>query len=77
MGVVRAFLAFLCCCLAALAVGCGGDDGGSADAPEDPGDEPEGKGPEDTQPPGEQTSPGEDQYAPDAGGESDPETTTG
>jgi hypothetical protein len=36
VGVVRGLLAFLCCCLAALAVGCGGDDGGSADAGKDP-----------------------------------------
>jgi hypothetical protein len=34
--VVRALLAFLCCCLAALAVGCGGDDGGSDDGGENP-----------------------------------------
>jgi hypothetical protein len=40
-------------------------------------EEPEGEvSEEDSQPPGEQTSPGEDQYAPDAGGETDPETTT-
>jgi peptidoglycan LD-endopeptidase LytH len=54
-----------------------GENGGDGtDAPEDSGEEPESKGPgEDSQPPGEQTSPGEDQYAPEAGAESDPETT--
>jgi hypothetical protein len=36
VGDVRALLAFFCCCLAALAVGCGGDDGGASDAPADP-----------------------------------------
>jgi collagen type III alpha len=52
-----------------------GEDG--TEAPEEPGEEPEGEGSEKgSQPPGEQTSPGEDQYAPDAGGETDPETTT-
>lgn len=32
---MRALLALLCCCLAALAVGCGGDDGDTADAGDD------------------------------------------
>jgi murein DD-endopeptidase MepM/ murein hydrolase activator NlpD len=55
-----------------------GENGGEGkDAPGDQWREPESKGPEeDPQPPGEPTSPGEDQYAPDAGEESDPETTT-
>ena len=55
-----------------------GENGGEGtDASEDQREEPESNGPEeDSQPPGEQTSPVGDQYAPDTGGESDPETTT-
>jgi murein DD-endopeptidase MepM/ murein hydrolase activator NlpD len=55
----------------------GEDEGDDADPPGDPEDEPESEEPEeDSQPPGEQTSSGEDQYAPQAGRQSDPETTT-
>jgi murein DD-endopeptidase MepM/ murein hydrolase activator NlpD len=54
----------------------GEDEGDGTETPEEPGEEPEGEGSEeDSQRPGEQTSPGEDQYAQEADGESDPETT--